>query len=296
MLVKKNHARKKSSAKIIIIAAIFIVVLSSVFTASYLYLDNQQRINHEKQQIENARLAKVAELAAKEAKKKEPVYITLPGAKPIRAIVEDYSLTSSIWTIVNKTHPISIDYVPSPIKIPNVATRTDKNDNERSIRADITTPTEEMFAAALTEGYSLMIGSGYRPASLQKIYFDNLASSVGETVANQSIARPGQSEHQTGLAMDISTVSRQCYLDDCFANTSDGVWLTNNSYKFGFILRYPKTKEEITGYRYEPWHFRYVGIDLATALHESGLTLDEAWLYLEAARATLIQNGAIISQ
>jgi D-alanyl-D-alanine carboxypeptidase len=123
--------------------------------------------------------------------------------------------------------------------------------------------------------------------------FSSLAASVGETVANQSIARPGQSEHQTGLAVDISTVSRNCYLQECFADTSDGQWLANNSYKYGFILRFPEDKVAITGYQYEPWHFRYVGVDLATALYESGLTLDEAWPYLEKALTTLKSNGAI---
>jgi D-alanyl-D-alanine carboxypeptidase len=138
-----------------------------------------------------------------------------------------------------------------------------------------------------------MIGSGYRPASLQKIYFDSYASSAGIEAANQYVAYPGQSEHQTGLAVDITTVSRNCYLTECFADTSDGQWLANNSYKYGFTLRYPKGKESITGYQYEPWHFRYVGIDLATALYESELTLDEAWQYLQEANDTLRSNGAI---
>jgi D-alanyl-D-alanine carboxypeptidase len=128
---------------------------------------------------------------------------------------------------------------------------------------------------------------------MQKIYYDNLVSSVGEVAANQAIAKPGQSEHQTGLAIDISTLSRTCYLDQCFATTADGLWLADNSYKFGFILRYPEGMESITGYQYEPWHFRYVGIDLATALHDSKLTLDQAWPYLLKADNKLRINGAI---
>jgi D-alanyl-D-alanine carboxypeptidase len=151
-----------------------------------------------------------------------------------------------------------------------------------------------MFAQALTDGYSLMLGSGYRSSNLQQIYFSSSAGSIGEDAANKYIARPGQSEHQTGLAVDISTVSRQCYLDECFADTSDGQWLFENSYKYGFILRYPEDKVALTGYQYEPWHYRYVGIDLATALYNSNLTLDEAWPYLETALNTLIENGAIV--
>ncbi len=234
-----------------------------------------------------------AELSAKAARKKQPVYINLPGAQPIKALVDDYSDTSSLWALASKTHAIPIEYVPANLKIPTVATRTDKSDGERSVRSDIETPLINMFAAANDAGNQLMIGSGYRSAALQQIYLNSAAASVGLAAANQSIALPGQSEHQTGLAVDISTVSRNCYLDTCFGDTSDGQWLVHNSYKYGFILRYPSDKVSITGYQYEPWHFRYVGIDLATALHDSGLTLDEAWLYLQTADDTLRANGAI---
>jgi len=286
----------KRVATRIITGLIALIIIGSSAYASYSYLSSQQAVQEEKQ-VENARVA-VAKAeaeaeAVKEAKKKEPVYITLIGTKPIRAIVEDYLLPNSIWAIASKTHAISIDYIPSSLKIPGVETRTDKSDIERSVRSDIETPLKNMFTQASTDGHPLMIGSGYRSAALQKIYFDNLASSVGEEIANQAIARPGQSEHQTGLAVDISTLSQQCYLSECFANTEDGIWLAKNAYKYGFILRYPEGKEVITGYQYEPWHFRYVGIDLATALYESNLTLDEAWSYLEKARDTLYENGAI---
>jgi D-alanyl-D-alanine carboxypeptidase len=294
MLVQKP-AHKTNTFRVVI----FIVALIIVWAAAlggYLFISNQQIVQKGKQ-TENARIsttkAIAAAIAKKEAKKKEPVYITLPGAKTIRAIVDDYSQTSSIWAIVSKTHPIPTDYVPASLKIPDVATRTDKSDAERSIRSDIETPMKNMFDAATADGYQLMIGSGYRSAALQAVYFNSLANSVGETAANQSIARPGQSEHQTGLAADISTVSRNCYISDCFAETDEGQWLVKNSYKYGFTLRYPKDKVTITGYQYEPWHFRYVGIDLATALHDSGLTLDEAWPYLQKADATLKSNGAI---
>lgn len=291
----RNKRQSKIIKKVIIFAiAVMIMGLSAYFSLEFL---RNQQIANEKKQAEIARIAKIkaaeAIAAAKEAKRKEPVYISLPGSKTIRAIVDDYSITSSIWAIVSKTHSISTDYAPTPLVIPAVATRTDKSNDERSIRSDIEKPLVDMFKQAEADGYSLMIGSGYRPASLQKIYFDNYARTAGVAAANQSIAFPGQSEHQTGLAVDISTVARNCYISECFADTPDGQWLFDNSYKFGFTLRYPKGKEPITGYNYEPWHYRYVGIDLATALHESGLTLDEAWPYLEKADATLRQNGAI---
>jgi D-alanyl-D-alanine carboxypeptidase len=294
MIIQK-HSHKHIFLKITIDIVLVVIFWAAAYGSCY-YLNTQQ-IAQIKSQADSSRIAAKKAIAAKavarEAKKKEPVYITLPGAQKIRAIVEDYLLPSSMWAIVSKTHPISVDYIPASLKIPDVDTNTSKSDLERSVRSDIAAPLKTMFDQANAAGYQLMIGSGYRSATLQASYFNSLASSVGEETANQSIARPGQSEHQTGLAADISMISQQCYLNECFADTSDGQWLVNNSYKYGFILRYPKGKETITGYQYEPWHFRYVGIDLATALHDSGLTLDEAWPYLETALNTLKSNGAI---
>lgn len=290
MLVKKsNTAWFKSKIALIVITTAIIGLSAS---GSYFFLKYQAQ--EQQKQAEVARvLALKAVAAAKEAKKKEPVYITLPGAKQIRAIIDDYSLPNSIWLVVSKSHPISVDYVPAALKIPDVATRTDKSDDERSVRSDIEQPLINLFAAASTAGYQLMIGSGYRSAALQQIYYNSSVNSIGVEATNQAIAIPGTSEHQTGLAFDVSTVSRTCYLDSCFGTTADGVWLADNAYLYGFTLRYPSGKDDITGYQYEPWHFRYVGIDLATALHESNLTLDEALPYLIKADATLKQNGAI---
>lgn len=285
---------KHKSTSIRVVGGIILAVIAGVVSyGNYIYVSGQTTILDQKQAEITRQITASTAAVAKEAKKREPVLITLPGAKPIRAIVDDYTKTDSIWSIVSKTHAISVDYVPAGLKIPNVSTRTDKSDAERSVRSIIEKPLVDMFSAASNAGYNLMIGSGYRSAALQAIYFNSLAASVGDAAANNAIAYPGQSEHQTGLAADISTVARNCYLDNCFGTTADGLWLVNNSYKYGFILRYPSGKESITGYQYESWHFRYVGIDLATALHESDLTLDQAWPYLVKADKTLKQNGAI---
>jgi len=267
------------------------ICIGGYFT--YFYFDDQLTQQEDKNNATTQDLAEKLVAIRIEVKKKEPVYITLPGADKIRAIVDDYTDPASFWAIVNKTHSIPVAYIPKSIKIPDVAINTAKSNAEMSVRTDIVESVEKMFAAAKKDGYSLMIGSGYRSAALQKIYFDSLAASVGVTAANQAIAFPGQSEHQTGLAIDISDITRDCYLDNCFAATDDGQWLSKNSHKYGFILRYPEGKESITEYQYESWHFRYVGIDLATALYQSGLTLDEAWPYLQKAQATLKENGAI---
>lgn len=285
------RARRNSKRSLLI--AITAIILGAVLCFSYLFISNVISSSNKKQGELQRKNEQIAMERAIEAKKREPVYVSLPNTKPIRAIVEDYSVDSSLWAIVNKTHSLSIIYVPSTLKIPDVATRTDKSDQERSVRSDIEQPLEDMFAAASSDGYDLMIASGYRSAGLQKIYFDSLANSVGDKAANQAIARPGQSEHQTGLAVDITTTTRSCYLDNCFATIEEGRWLAKNASRFGFILRYPEGKESITQYQYESWHYRYVGVDLAMALNESQLTLDEAWPYLQKALTTLKENGAI---
>lgn len=289
--IKNNH---KKNIKRAFFAFLFIILIACGSFVGCYYVVNQQKLDKKQQEITKQFQDAKNLVEAKEAKRLEMIYISLPNTQPIQAIVSDYHQTDNIWSLVNKTNPIPVTFVPANLKIPNIDTNTEKSDEERSARADIEQPLIDMFNAAQAAGYSLMIGSGYRSANLQAIYFNSLAGSIGETEANQSIARPGQSEHQTGLAVDISTVARNCYLSDCFAETDDGLWLVNNSYRYGFILRYPKGKELITEYNYEPWHFRYVGVDLATALRESGLTLDEAWSYLETARNQLIANEAIV--
>jgi D-alanyl-D-alanine carboxypeptidase len=221
------------------------------------------------------------------------VMVRLPGASPFLALKQDYTQPSSTWALVNKTRAIPLSYVPNNLTLPEVATRSDKSIEERSVRVTIKEPLENLFAAAAANGHQLLVGSAYRSANLQKIYFDHYALVAGEAAANRYSAHPGESEHQTGLSVDLSSTSLNCYLEECFSDTEDGRWLATNAHTYGFILRYPKGKENVTGYQFEPWHFRYVGVDLASALYRSGLTLEQAWPYLEVARRALDQNGSI---
>jgi D-alanyl-D-alanine carboxypeptidase len=291
--MKISSFRLKRSKNIAYRLAAIIILLA---TASGIFIDYFNQQGYSSINASNNLISKnIKTIAALKilALKKQPVFITLPNAKIIKALVDDYEKQGSIWALVNRTNHLSVDYIPANIAIPSVPTRTDKSDSERSVRADIFEPLKQMFDGAASYSYQLVIGSGYRSANLQAIYFNSAVASSGITEASKYIAQPGQSEHQTGLAVDITTVSRECYLSTCFADTSDGQWLAQNSYKYGFILRYPNQKESVTGYNYEPWHFRYVGIDLATALHESNLTLDEAWPYLQKALTTLKKHNSI---
>jgi D-alanyl-D-alanine carboxypeptidase len=99
---------------------------------------------------------------------------------------------------------------------------------------------------------------------------------MGQAEADRTSARPGYSEHQTGLAFDVEVSGGKCHLEKCLGETPDGKWVAANAYKYGFIVRYPEGKENVTGYDYEPWHLRYVGTDLASEMHTKSVqTLEE---------------------
>ena len=129
----------------------------------------------------------------------------------------------------------------------------------------------EMKSEASKLGLNLYISSGFRSYSLQNTIYNNYVNMDGKANADTYSARAGHSEHQTGLAFDLNSI------DSSFADTQEGKWVNDNAYKYGFIIRYPKGKESITGYMYEPWHLRYVGTNLATKLYNSGnwITLEE---------------------
>ncbi len=126
-----------------------------------------------------------------------------------------------------------------------------------------------MRSAAAQDGISLFIVSGFRSYSTQTSLYWGYVARRGMELADTFSARPGHSEHQTGLAMDLNSIS------DYFGETAEGRWLAEHAHEYGFILRYPKGKSDITGYKYEPWHFRYIGEDMAKEVFESGLTLEE---------------------
>lgn len=127
----------------------------------------------------------------------------------------------------------------------------------------------EMSDAAAADGLSLYIVSGYRSYDLQNYIYHNFCAERGQESADRVSARPGHSEHQSGLAFDINSTSFS------FSDTPEAKWIAENCYQYGFILRYPENKEDITGYTYESWHVRYLGKEIAAEVHESGLTLEE---------------------
>lgn len=219
--------------------------------------------------------------------------LALPGASPIPARTEDYSADTSLWRLVNKTHPFNdLGYRPN-IGVVDVPTQPGRGSDERSLRVDIFPDLRQLFSSAKAAGFSLEVGSGYRSYATQSALFSRYSSDYGEAKASTFSARPGYSEHQSGLAVDIATSDLYCWLETCFGDTAAGKWLENHADEYGFILRYPPGKEGIIDFQYEPWHFRYVGRELAGALKQSGMTLDQAWPYIESLRGELINQGKI---
>lgn len=128
---------------------------------------------------------------------------------------------------------------------------------------------EEMSAAAAAEGLDLYIGSSYRDYAFQEEIYNNYSELYGWELADTFSARPGYSEHQSGLVIDCNTI------DDAFGETEESEWLAEHCAEYGFIIRYPEGKEDITGYKYEPWHIRYVGVEVATEMESLGVCLEE---------------------
>ncbi|MDM5229562.1 M15 family metallopeptidase [Cytobacillus sp. NJ13] len=182
----------------------------------------------------------------------------------------------NVMVLVNKQFSLPDGYEPSKLMIPDVAFSYGKLDLEKSyMRQDAAQALEKLFTGALNEGVELFAVSGYRSFTRQSQVFEAEVNRVGKEKAVQAVAIPGSSEHQTGLTMDISSRSANLELSEEFGETNEGKWLAENAHRYGFILRYPKGKEAITGYKFEPWHFRYVGTEAAKVIYEKKWTLEE---------------------
>lgn len=186
---------------------------------------------------------------------------------------------SSITVFVNKEYNLPKKYVPEKLVTVNVYFNLKNYDERTLMRPEAAEALEKLFAAAKLDGYELSGVSGYRSYSRQYQIFTNNILTKGKEHTLKYSAVPGTSEHQTGLAIDISCKSLRYDLSTRFADTPEGKWVAQNAHRFGYIIRYPKGKAKITGYAYEPWHVRYVGKGLATYLYENDLTLEEYYNY-----------------
>lgn len=204
-----------------------------------------------------------------------------PSSPPSSVPDADIDDPSSDAVVVDKLRPLNpADYVPTlvTLDVPYA------NQNAYQLRPEASDALTTMFAAYTAQtGLKMQSQSAYRSYTAQKVIYNRYVAQNGRAWADRGSARPGFSEHQTGLALDINALPSQCPIQDCFKNTTAGKWLAKNSWKYGFILRYPDGYEKVTGYKYEPWHYRYIGVDLAAQYHASGATTLEGFFGLAAA-------------
>lgn len=186
---------------------------------------------------------------------------------------------NSLWVISNKHRPLNpVDFAPTdlsmPVGVPNEFTQPLREAAARAV--------ETMYTDAVAQGVNFGIISAYRDYGTQVSLYSRYVARDGQEAADTYSARPGHSEHQTGLAVDFDD-GGACYLNACFESTAAGQWLAANAADYGFVLRYPNGQDAITGFTYEPWHFRYVGVGAAQALRDSGTLTLEQFFGLEPA-------------
>ena len=185
----------------------------------------------------------------------------------------------SIWIVGNKLRPLTpIDFEPGDLVMPQGVA----NQNGQPLREVAARATEAFIGAAAQAGHSVQIISAYRPYSMQVGLYNGYVARDGQAAADTYSARPGHSEHQTGLTVDLDDYGA-CYLEGCFGQTPAGQWLAANAADYGFIVRYPEGKQEVTGFMPEPWHFRYVGAELAQEMKRTGVSTLEEFFGLPAA-------------
>ncbi len=214
-----------------------------------------------------------------EVEPESEIQVPIPGTEEFYKGVTVVDKPDELSVLVNKKNVLKSDYEPSDLVKPEVFA-PGRSEIEMFMREEAAEAVLELVNAAEEEDNLVILpASAYRSYDLQAIIFENNISRKGSVEkANETSALPGQSEHQTGLAVDMSCSSVGYQINNSFNDTEEAKWLANNAHRFGFIIRYPEGKTEITGYNYEPWHLRYVGKEMAKEIYEEDLTLEE---YLE---------------
>ena len=188
--------------------------------------------------------------------------------------VPDWTLFTPghVWSLVSKDKSLSPSYTPELVDAPVPHTK-----GVIRIATSIEKPLQSLFTAAEDDGVLLMLSSAYRSSDDQQAIYDAYLHLHGQSYVDSYVAKPGQSEHQTGLAVDIASKTNECSssADKCSLDYAAIVWLRQNAPRFGFIQRYPSGKQSITGVAGEAWHYRYVGTELGRLLDKNNLTFDE---------------------
>lgn len=218
---------------------------------------------------------------------RDPIVISAPVTDSVRNPVYAIDKYNSVTVVVNKKRPLSfLKYVPKGLTRPPFKYPATHNPYGVVLTTDAGAALVQMAKAMSVEGAgTLVASSGYRSYATQASVHARQVARYGLQVGEALAARPGFSEHQTGLAVDVYAAGQDCRIYTCFANTVAGKWLAKNSHRFGYTVRYQQNQAAVTGYQFEPWHFRYVGVELATKIKASGKKSLEAFFNLPAAPA-----------
>ena len=184
--------------------------------------------------------------------------------------IKETDTSLGILMLVNKYHKLPEDYLPENLRV--IKSLYNRGSNGK-LMEEVALAFEEMAAAALLDNITITNLSAYRSHDLQGRLYNGYVKRDGVKAADTYSARPGHSEHETGLCLDVNNIN------DTFQYTEQYKWLVKNCYKYGFIERYPEGKEDLTGYKYESWHYRYVGKEIANYIHENNITFDEYYSY-----------------
>ena len=240
-----------------VLSALLVVLVALLAVSSYLTFFSRPKAE-DSQTTEPEPETEVPEISA------EPEPTVTPEPEPTidPAVFTD---TGSLLVVANKKHKLPDGYVPADLVSPSIAQTAACTMREPAAQA-----IAEMAQAAAADGVTLMISSAYRGEDYQRQLYNGYVASYGAETADTISSRPGYSDHQTGLAADFVEGDGSLNginFNQKFEDTESGKWLRTHAHEYGFIMRYPKGKQEITGYAYEPWHFRYIGIEDATAVY-----------------------------
>ena len=178
--------------------------------------------------------------------------------------------------LVNKNYRLPDHYEPADLVLLDVPLYNESPSNEGNyLRVEAANALKALFDEASIAGYDLVARSGYRSYETQVMLYNNYAARDGIENADTYSARPGHSEHQTGLTIDITSSSVDHGLSETFGETAEGKWVADHAHEFGFIIRYPQNRTLETGYQYEPWHLRYVGVEAATQIYNQDWILED---------------------
>lgn len=248
-LSKKNLALSVSTVLILAIGMFIVFSRSDSGNQETGEVETIQENTIDESEIEIIKKAEVIAEPPVPALKQLPPAINWP-------VLLSFSEASSITVVVNKKHKLPENYSPG-------------------LRSEASNAMLQLTTAASNAGVDLKIISSYRSYATQVSTYNKWVNQSGRATADTFSARPGHSEHQTGLAIDVGASNGACDLETCFGNTPEGLWVAANAQNYGFIVRYQNGKDAITGYQYEPWHLRFVGVDVAKAITSSGLTMDQ---------------------